>query len=122
MPYNPIGGPSGSVLVGGVAYAFGKWRFSAKTNLPKVNNFTSSYQQLVAGLWSGTLSIEGPYDAGNMPLTSGTTYTFTLKFSNSYTLSVPAVVESIDSSQDIEDAARISITAQTSGTFTISIA
>lgn len=121
MAFNPIGGPSGSVLVGGVAYAFGKWRVSFKSGLPKVNNFTSAYQQLVAGLLSATLSLEGPYDGGNMPLTAGVSYAFTLKFSNAITLTVTAYVESIDPSQDIEDAARVSVTAQSSGSFTASV-
>lgn len=121
MPFNPIGGPSGSVTVGGVTYAFGKWRVSFKGGLPKVNNFTSAFQQLVAGLTSGTITLEGPYDGGNMPLSVLTSYVFVCKFSNSITLTIPALVESIDPSQDIEDAARVSVTAQTSGSFTASI-
>lgn len=121
MPFNPIGGPSGSVTIGGVPYAFGKWRFSMKSGLPKVNNFTSAYQLLVAGLLSGTLSLDGPYDGGNMPLAAGVSYAFVLKFSNAITLTVTCFVESIDPSQDIEDAARLSVTAQSSGTFTAAI-
>jgi hypothetical protein len=121
MAFNPIGGPSGSVLVGGVAYAFGKWRVNIKGGLPRVNNFTSAYQQLVAGLTSGTLTLEGPYDGGNMPLAVLTAYTFTLKWSNSITLTMPAVVSEIGGSQDIEDAARLTVTAETSGSFTASV-
>lgn len=122
MPANFISGTSGSVLVAGVAYAFGKWRFQMKSGLPKVNNFTSAYQVLVAGLLSGTLTLEGPYDGGNMPLAAGTSYAFTLKFSNAITLTVTAFVEDITPSQDIEDAARISVTAQSTGSFTAAIA
>lgn len=120
MPFNPIAGPSGSVTVGGVAYAFGKWRLSLKAGLPKVNNFTSAYQQLVTGLYSATLTLEGPYDGGNMPLTVGTSYAFVCKFNSTYTITVTALVESIDPSQDIEDAARITVTAQSTGSFTLS--
>ena len=122
MPFNPISGTSGSVTVGGATYAFGKWRLSLKAGLPKVNNFTSVYQQLVVGLLSATLTLEGPYDGGNMPLTAGTSYVFVCKFSSTYTLTLTALVESIDPSQDIEDAGRVSVTAQTSGSFTASIA
>lgn len=121
MPFNPIGGPSGSVLVGGVAYAFGRWRFSIKGGLPRVNNFTSAFQQLVAGLTSGTITLEGPYDGGNMPLAILTSYVFTLKYSNAITLAATALVGEINPSQDIEDAGRISVTAETSGTFTAAI-
>jgi hypothetical protein len=121
MPFNPVGGPSGSVLVGGVAYAFGKWRISMKTGLPRVNNFTSAYQQLVAGLTSATISIDGPYDGGNMPLTAGTSYAFTLRVNGAISLVVTALVGEINPSQDIEDAARISITAESNGSFTAAV-
>jgi hypothetical protein len=115
-------GPSGAVLVGGVAYALGKWRMSQKAGLPKVNNFTSPYQQLVAGLWSGTITVEGPYNAGSMPMAAGTSYALTLRFTAGVDLTcATAYCESIDPSQDIEDAARITITFQTSGAFTYSV-
>lgn len=116
-------GPSGAVLVGGVAYAFGKWRISQKSALPKVNNFTSGFQQLVAGLLSATITVEGPYNAGAMPLTAGTAYSLTLRTVVGVDILVPiAYVESIDPSQDIEDASRVSVTFQSSGTFTYAIA
>lgn len=121
MPFNPIGGPSGSVLIGGVAYAFGKWRLQMKGGLPRVNNFTSAFQQLVAGLASATIQLDGPYDGGNMPLTLLTSYVFTLKYSASISIAVTALVGDITPSQDIEDAGRISVTAESSGPFTISI-
>lgn len=121
MPANFIGGTSGSVLVGGVAYSFGKWRLQMKGGLPKVNNFTSAFQQLVAGLTSATLTLDGPYDGGNMPLAVLTAYAFTLKFSPAITLVVTAMVEDITPSQDIEDAARISVTAQSTGSFTAAV-
>lgn len=122
MPFNPIAGPSGSVLVGGVACAFGKWRFQMKAGTPRVNNFTSAYQQLVTGLVSGTLTIEGPYDGGNMPIAIGLVYVFTLRFNGSIALVASALVSDISPSQDIDDAARLSITAETSGSFTAAVA
>lgn len=121
MPTNFIGGPEGSVLVGGVAYAFGKWRCPIRTGLPKVNNFTSAFQQLVKGLTSATITLEGPYDGGNMPITSGNEYVFTLKFSALISITITARVGEINGSQDIEDAARISINAESHGTFTAAI-
>jgi hypothetical protein len=121
MPFNPISGIAGSTTVGGVTYAFGKWKLSFKSGLPKVNNFTSVYQQLVTGLLSATLTLDGPYDGGNMPLTAGATYVFVCKFSSAITLTLSAIVESIDPTQDIEDAARVSVTAQSSGSFTAAI-
>lgn len=116
-------GPSGAFLVGGVAYALGKWRFSQKAALPKVNNFTSGYQELVSGLKSGTVTAEGPYNAGAMPMSAGTSYALTMRVVAGVDLLAPtAYCESIDPSQDIEDAARVTITFQTSGAFSYSIA
>lgn len=122
MPFNPIGGPSGSVLVGGVAFSFGKWRASIKSGAPKVNNFNSGYQQLVTGLLSASISIDGPYDGGNMPLVAGATYVFTLKFNNALSFLVSCIVTEIGPSQDIEDAARLSVSAESSGSFTAAVA
>lgn len=115
-------GPSGATLVGGVAYALGKWRFSQKAALPKVNNFTSGYQELVSGLKSGTITMEGPYNAGAMPMSAGSSYALTLRVVAGVDLLAPtAYCESIDPSQDIDDAARVTMTFQTSGSFSYSI-
>lgn len=88
---------------------------------PKVNNFTSAYQQLVKGLTKATLTCEGPYDGGNMPLTAGNVYSFTLALSGSISIVVSCLVTNITPSQDIEDAARVSITAGSTGSFTAAI-
>jgi hypothetical protein len=124
MAFNPISGKDGSVVINNgsdVEYAFGKWSVPMKAGLPKVNNFTSDFQQLVAGLTSGTINLEGPYDGGNMPLTVGTKYTFKLNFNGSIQLSVPAIVETVEPSQDVDDAARVKVTAQSTGSFTAAI-
>jgi hypothetical protein len=56
-----------------------------------------------------------------MPLTSGTSYAFTLRFSGAISLLVTALVGEIGPSQDIEDAARVTVTAESNGSFTAAI-
>ena len=119
--FNPQTGLFGSVTIGGNVFALGKWKASIKSALPKVNNFTSPYQQLVGGLLSAALTLDGPYDAGNMPLVAGTSYIFSLGVNGALSYIVTAFVESIDLSDDIEDAARVSISAQSSGAFSAAI-
>lgn len=119
--FNPISGKEGSVQVGTATYAFKKWELAMDTNLPVVNNFTSAYQQLVSGVTSGTLTLEGPWDVSNMPLTTGNSYNFTLAVNNSVNLQVTAFVANITPSDDIDDAARVKVTAKTSGSFTAAI-
>lgn len=122
MPDNYISGKTGSVLVGGVAYAFGKWKLSMKTGLPKVTNFnTGGYQLLVSGITSGTITLEGPYNQGNMPVTCGNSYAFTLTWAPTITIAVTAFVESIEASDDVEGAGHVVVTAQSSGSFTAAI-
>lgn len=122
MSFNPISGIYGSVTVGSTPFALGKWKLSMKTNLPKVNNFTAAFQLLVAGLTSATITASGPYDGGNMPLICGNEYSFTLAYNNTISFVVTAIVESIEPEDDIEDAGRVSITAQSNGVFTAAIA
>lgn len=119
--FSPVSGKTGSVMVSTTAYAFAKWKVSFKTNLPKVNNFTSVYQQLVGGLTSATVTLSGPYDTGNMPFTTGNVYDFILGWNNSVNLTVPCQLESIDGDQDIDGAAGVSLVGQSTGSFTASI-
>lgn len=117
-----LGGPVGFIRVGGVQWALGKWSMSMRAGAPRVNNFTSGYQRVVSGLKSATLTISGPYDMGNMPLTVGQSADFVLGLNNpAVSLLCTAVVTEINPSQDIEDAARVTITADSDGVFTAAI-
>jgi hypothetical protein len=122
MADNYISGKSGSVTIAAVAYPFGKWKLAMKSGLPKVTNFsTGGYQLLVSGITQGTITLEGPYNEGNMPLTAGNSYAFVLLWATGISLSCTAFVESIEASTDVEQAGHIVVTAQTSGAFTAAI-
>lgn len=123
MAFTPVSGKSGSVLVGGTAYAFGKWEYAMKTGTPKVTNFNGSgYRQLVSGITEGTITVDGPMDLGNMALTSGNTYVMTLQWTNSVTLTGTGILASLTPSDDVEDAGRVKCTFEINGTFTAAIA
>ncbi len=120
--FNPISGKTGAVLVGSIQYAFGKWEYAMSTGTPKVTNFTGGgYRQIVSGITEGTITVEGPYDEGNMPLTSGNTYTLTLNWNNTISLTGTAILAKLTPSMDVEDAGRIKCVFEVNGTFTAAI-
>lgn len=117
-----VSGKEGSVAVGGVDYAFGKWSLDIDGDLPDVTNFTSGgCDENVAGIDGATVSLEGPFKPGFMPLARGTVYVFTLRVSATATFSISARVKTISPSTDVKDAARIKVTAKSTGVFTPSI-
>lgn len=121
MPQNPFAGPSGYVQIGSTRIRFGKWKLTMEGTQPTVNNFESAFQAIVGGLVKATLTFEGAYDGGNMPFTVNTQYTFICGMSASISYPIPAMVKTIEPSQDIDDAGRVTITAQSNGSFTAAI-
>lgn len=121
---NYLSGVTGFITVTppGTDFDFQKWGLSLKTGLPKVNNFSSAFQILVAGLSSATITADGPYNEGNMPLVSGNYYAFALGWDAGISILVSGYIESLDLDNDVEAAPRVRITAQSSGSFTLSIA
>ena len=90
--------------------------------MPKVNNFNGGgFQQVVAGLTGGTINLTGPWDVGNMPLTCGNSYSFTLAVNNTVNILVSAIVNNITIDDDVEDAARVKVSAKTNGSFTAAL-
>src|SRR6185437_7116347 len=99
MAQNFISGKNGYVNVEGVAYSFGKWRCPMTAGTPKVFNFNGGgFEQYVSGLIGAKVTLEGPWDVGNMPLVVGNTYTFTLGVSVSVFLTVAGIVNSVEPS------------------------
>ncbi len=104
----------------GGPYAFSKWGLDIETGTPKITNFTSGgFQLLLAGVTKGTISLEGPYDFNAMAFTSGDEYTFELAWGSGsgLNITVPAIISRISLEDDVEDAARVRIQAQSSGVF-----
>ena len=116
-----LSGIGGGVMVGATAYKFRRWKVTFRGKLPPVNNFTSAYQVLVAGLVAATVTLSGPYDQGGMAFSCTGAYTFTLQWSQSVSLTVPCLLESIDGEQDVEAAATAELVGQSTGAFTAAI-
>jgi hypothetical protein len=124
MADNYISGKAGAVYISTTAYSFGKWKVTFKAGAPKITNFTTAgFQALLAGIISATISVSGPYNNGNMGFTVGNTYTFILYFdhANTISLSVPVILTSIDSDDDVEGSPHITLTGESTGTFTAAI-
>lgn len=118
-----ISGTAGSVKIGSTPYGFDKWRIAMRSNLPKVTNFTGGgYQQNVGGVVGGTLTLSGPFDSTAMGFTVNTSYVFVLGMDTGVSLTVTARVAGIEVDNSVEDAPRVSVTAESTGSFTAAIA
>jgi hypothetical protein len=73
-----IMGYSGSVLVNGVPILFGSWSLRMNVSAASYQTFgDGGFDRNTIGRKKATLSFRTPY-TGNIPLASGTLYTFTL--------------------------------------------
>lgn len=120
-------GRNGSVLVGTITYNFKDWSLSMEEKLPEVSNFGSGgYRVYCRGLDSATLDLSGAYDVGpsgsggNMALTLGTSYSFTLNVNSTVSYIVTAICNKINITQNVDEAAMIKVTATINGSFTAS--
>jgi hypothetical protein len=119
--FNPQSGTDASVMVGSLTYRFDKFDLDINVKEVEVNNFTSAFQLLVAGLAKAKITCSGPYDPTNMPLEAGNDYTVTLATSESVTFAIPCQLNDIKISDDVTDAARISCEFNSNGSFTLTI-
>jgi hypothetical protein len=122
MAFNPLAGIAGAVKISTTAFAFGKWKATMKNKLGDVSNFTGAgYEQWIAGLTGAKITAEGPYDEGNMPFTVGTSYALILQYTSGTTLNVTALCETIEPSVDVQNPQGITMTFQSTGSFTAAI-
>lgn len=117
-----LSGTSGFVKLGATDYAFGKWKIALRSGAPKVTNFTSGgYQEIVGGVIAGTITLNGPYNQGAMALAANTSYVFHLGMDTGVEFSLTARITNLEVDNDTEDAPRVTVTAESSGSFTASI-
>ncbi len=122
MADNYLSGLSGAVSVNDVTMSFGKWKAPIKTKAVSVNNFTSGgFNQNVEGFSGCELTCEGPYNAGNMPLTSGAMAAFVLQLASGNNVSVNARITNLEIDNDAEGNPRVNVTAESNGPFSLSI-
>ena len=88
----------------------------------KINDFTcNGYQTLIAGFTSASITLEGAYFAGNTPLTCGDIYDFELFYSATLSLTVSALISDITPTVDAEKEETLSVTADSTGSFTAEV-
>jgi hypothetical protein len=117
-----LSGKSGSVTVANASWKLREWSLDMRTDASDVTNFSSSgYRENIAGLTGGSLSMSGPYDSASMALTSGTSYSITLAASNTINFAVTARITNIRVSTSVERAVEVSVSAETTGSFTAAI-
>jgi hypothetical protein len=120
-----LSGTQGYTYIGDTPYKFGKWKL--KINVPAIrrNTIFSQFQNLAdgTGISNGELTIDGPYDQGNMPLTGGCVYLFHLGFELSSTIELllTAQIEDLTPDNDVENAPNVDINAISDGPFLINI-
>lgn len=117
-----LSGTTGFVKLGSTTYKFGKWKLALKAGNPKTTNFAGGgYQSLVTGVISGTVTCSGAYDTGNMALAVGSSYAFHLGLDTGVELTATFLVTSVDVDNDVEGTPQISVTGESTGTFTSAI-
>ncbi len=117
-----LSGKSGFVLQNGVARRFGKWESPMECDAPKANNFVDApYKIFIPGLLGTTVTISGPYDAGLMPFTLGSTYTLSLGWTIGLSLGVTGFVKNLKPANDVEGIPTLDVVLQVSGPFTVSV-
>lgn len=118
-----LAGKSGYIALGNTNYAFASWTADITTDAIDTTSFGSAgFRENLAGLTGAKVSARGPYNNTAMALASGSSYAFVLGMSASVTFNTTARIDSISVSTDVTKAVEVSITAQSTGSFTASIA
>jgi len=123
MPFNALSGLAAHVEIGDIPVCFQKFTVAQKTKLGSVNNFCGGgFEQYVPGMAGCKVTLEGPYDAGNMPFALGANIQVKLFFTDLITLDVFGLVESIDNEADVDaPAQKCKVGVQSSGPFAAAI-
>jgi len=120
MPF--ASGKNGAVAVGNTSYKFAEWSLNIDGQLPVVTNFSSSgKRENLDGIDQADVTLSGPYDTGGMIFTRGTVYNLSLTVANGVVFSVPGRCKSLSPNQKVEDAARVSVTFESTGNFTAAL-
>lgn len=120
MPF--LAGKGGAVTVDTNAWSLQEWSLEIQTNLIDVTTFTAGgYRVKLAGLTGARITARGPYDSGAMAMTSGNEYDFVLKVSNAVSFAVTALVGQIVIGTNVEGAAQVTVSAESTGSFTAAI-
>ena len=117
---NYYSGKIGYVRVGGSDLAMDEWSFDMDAAVIKVTNFLSGgYQEVIAGIFSANVSFSGQWDAGNIGLVIGGTYSVVLGISPSVSLTGSILLSKLQAKDSTEGNPKLSCSGPTNGTFSI---
>ena len=115
-------GKLASLTIGAAAQPMTDWTLDVKEEAIDTTNFTSGgFQESVGGIDAADITCTGPYD-GTSGVTMGTVVSFVLATGGAVpgpSFTVPARVTSVNVSTSVRGVATVSITAQSTGTFTV---
>ena len=118
-----VAGKLGSVSVGTLAWRAKEWSYPMKADLVDVTNFSSGgFREKLAALIGASVRIKGNHDTAAMAMTCGSTYTITLGVGGGVSFSASFIIDGLTPSTNVEGAAEIEVSGQTTGTFTAAIA
>lgn len=113
MPYTPISGKFGSILIGATSHRLKQWSIPISSEMRETTALGSTvdadgnvWRTFMAGLNGATVSVQGIYDSGNAPMAAaafrpGLTVTLTLGLAVGITLTVSAIVNTATPSTDV---------------------
>jgi hypothetical protein len=118
MPF--YAGKTASLTVGASAQPMTDWTLDVKEEAIDTTNFTSGgYQESDGGIRGADITCTGPYD-GTSGVTMGTTASFVMATGGGGpSFTVTARVTSVNVSTNVRGVATVSITAQSTGSFTV---
>jgi len=118
-------GKSGSVSVAGTPQPLTDWSLEVASEPVDTTNFTSSgYAESEAGITSANITCSGPYDgsAGGASFSVGAAVAFILKYDSAGAgFTVTGRVTGCSISQNVRGVAQVNITAQSTGSFTVTL-
>ena len=118
MAQNLLSGITSYCNVGGPSLSTGKWKAAHHTKAVPVNNMNGGgFEQNVQGLTGSDVTMSAPYDAGNMPFTSGEVYNWHLGLMPGLEILVPARITNLEMDEDVDGAPVVNITAKSTGSF-----
>lgn len=116
MPF--YSGKNGSFTIGAEVQKFSDWTIELDSTLVDVTNFSSGgFREKLTGFIGGKITAKGPYDPTMTEPIIGTEGTFILGVGSTYSFTFTGVITKIRYSQDVNDAARIELEAETTGSF-----
>lgn len=122
---NFISGNDAYVKIGVSPYSFGKWGMKIDGGVKSFYHFGSPFRRTLPGGMAATITLEGPYNAGNMPLVVNGIAELHLGWAYGIEIVVFARIANIDYSTEISaggDPAQCSVTAESEGAFQVTFA